>query len=221
MDKKYIALTFDDGPSIDATPALLELAEKYGVPLTFFVCGQSITVETVPILRRAFDMGCEICNHSTTHPAFTGLTHEQMVQEVEQTSALIEQHTGRRPQFFRPPFISVSEQVMQTVDMNFICGVGTEDWEPTCTAQRRFDDIMAQVRDGIIILMHDSADNTQTVEAVGRIIPALIADGYTLVTVSQLFAAKGVIPQRGVIYSIVPQEGAVYKEKWFVSEDKA
>lgn len=218
MNQKLAALTFDDGPSVDATPALLDIAQNYSVPLSFFVCGSSISEETSPILRRAFDMGCEICNHSFSHPPFVELTPEQMQGEVSSTTELVRSITGAEPVFFRPPFISVDEGVMQAVDMPFICGVGTEDWEPSCSAARRFDDIMGQVCDGIIILMHDMTGNMQTVEAVGRIIPELLSRGYSLVTVSQLFEAKGVQPRRGIVYSVVPQESVMYKEKWFVSE---
>ena len=219
MDKKYIALTFDDGPSLDATAELLDLLEKYSASASFFVCGQSINDDTAPIMRRAFDMGCEINNHSNTHPAFTSLTEKAMREEIEITSAMVERVTGQRPRFFRPPYISVDQRVMNTVDMPFICGIGTEDWEESCSDERRYNDIMAQVRDGIIVLLHDAAGNSKTVEAVSRIIPDLQAQGYEFVTVSELFRVKDVDPDaRRLIYSIVPQETFMYREKWFVSE---
>ncbi len=219
MSKKYIALTFDDGPSADITPALLDIIEKYSITASFFVCGQSVTGETAPIMRRAFDMGCEINNHSNTHPAYTELTEEQMKAETDITDDIVRRVIGICPRFFRPPFISVDERVMNTVSKPFICGIGTEDWDDSCTAERRFNDIMAQVCDGIIILMHDMTGNTANIEVVGRLIPELLSQGYTFVTVSQLFEIKGVVPEEHrAVYSIVPQEEMMYREKWFVSE---
>jgi len=220
MDKKYIALTFDDGPSADTTASILDILEKYSIPATFFVCAHSVSEQTAPVMRRAFDMGCEIANHSADHPAFTDLTPEEMRSQVETTSAVVEGITGVRPRFFRPPFISVDDVVMQTVDMPFICGIGTEDWSEECSAERRYTDIMAQVCDGAIILMHDFAGNAKTVEAVGRIVPTLLALGYSFVTVSDLFAVKGVNPEeKPYVYSVVPQSDVFYREKWYESYD--
>jgi len=220
MEKKCVALTFDDGPSADTTPAILELLEKYNAKASFFVCGHSITDQTAPIMRRAFDMGCEINNHSYTHPAFTELTEAQMLEEVDSTTAKVEQITGRKPRFFRPPFISVDKRVMKTVRMPFICGEGTQDWEPQCSADKRYNDIMAQVRDGIIILMHDFGGNEQTVEAVSRLIPDLQAQGFSFVTVSELFRIKGVEPDENrFVYSAADQKTVMYREKWYVGEE--
>lgn len=172
-------------------------------------------------MLRAFDMGCEINNHSNTHPPFTELSAEQMLEQVEETSALVEKYTGARPRFFRPPFISVNQHVLYTVPLPFICGIGTEDWEDSCSAERRYSDIMAQVEDGIIILMHDSAGNVKTVEAVSRIIPAMLSDGFEFVTVSQLFRIKGVDPmQPRYVYSAVPQKTVLYREQWFATENE-
>lgn len=221
MSKKYAALTFDDGPSADTTPMLLELMGKYSITASFFVCGQSINENTAPIMLRAVDMGCEINNHSNTHPPFTELSAEQMLEQVEKTAALVEKYTGARPHFFRPPFISVDQRVLETVELPFICGIGTEDWDESCSAERRYSDIMSQVKDGIIILMHDSAGNVKTVEAVSRIIPAMLSDGFEFVTVSELFRIKGVDPmQPRYVYSAVPQETMLYREQWFATENE-
>ena len=76
--KKYIALTFDDGPNTDTTPRVLEKLKKYGIPAAFFLVGDNITPESAEVSRAAFGHGCELCSHSRTHTAMTELTAEEI-----------------------------------------------------------------------------------------------------------------------------------------------
>ena len=69
--------------------------------------------------------------------------------------------------------------------------------------------MLAQAEDGAIILLHDGGRNTRTAEALKTIVPELQAQGYELVTVSELFHAKGVEPQEdGILYSRAEQDTA-------------
>lgn len=62
-----IALTFDDGPNLEMTPRVLDLLDEYGITAPFFLIDECITLETEPVARRAFEMGCELNNQSLTH----------------------------------------------------------------------------------------------------------------------------------------------------------
>ena len=202
-----VALSFDDGPNNDTTPEVLNILEEHHVPASFFVIGQNINESTAKQMTRAIALGCEIQNHSLTHTFMTQLSPEQIADEVRRTDELIEQYTGIRPWLFRPPYIDHNESMHQTIGHTFICGVGCLDWEAERSAQQRFDDLMSQVKDGDIILLHDFSGNVNTVEALKMIIPELKKRGYALVTVSQLYEMKGIKPaaHNGIIYSNVLQ----------------
>ena len=202
-----VALSFDDGPNNDTTPEVLNILEEHHVPASFFVIGQNINESTAKQMTRAVALGCEIQNHSLTHAFMTQLSPEQFADEVRKTDELIEQYTGTRPWLFRPPYIDHNDSMHQTTDHTFICGVGCLDWEAGRSAQQRFEDLMSQVKDGDIILLHDFSGNDNTIEALKMIIPELKMQGYTLVTVSQLFEMKGIKPEvhSGITYSNVLQ----------------
>lgn len=203
--KKHIALTFDDGPNTETTPQVLEKLEKYGIPASFFLVGDNITHESAEVSRAAFGQGCEICSHSRTHSAMPELTAEQIRAEIEFTDGKIREITGAAPRFFRPPYIAVNDVMLDNIDKIFIAGIGAEDWLDEVTAEMRAEKILAQAKNGSIILLHDMRGNSKTVAALDLIIPALQNDGYEFLTVSELFAAEGIEPKRGVIYSNVLQ----------------
>ncbi len=202
----YCALTFDDGPNTTTTVQMLDILERHGVTASFFLWGDFINDQTAPVVRRAFDMGCEICNHSRTHAHFTELTPSQMLEEITFTTKAIQDITGTAPKFFRPPYISVNDEVFSTVPLPMICGINALDWQPEITAQQRFDMIMEQIRPGALVLLHDLEGNYQTVEAVDRLIPALKEAGYEFLTVSGIFDAYGITPEpHKYLYSFVDQ----------------
>lgn len=199
--KKHIALTFDDGPNTVTTPQVLEKLKKYGIPASFFLIGNNITPESAEVSRAAFEYGCEICSHSRSHPSMPELTAEEIRAEIDFTDDRIVEITGAKPRFFRPPYIAVNDVMFDNIDKIFIAGIGAEDWLDEVTAQMRAEKILAQAKNGSIILLHDAAGNSQTVAALDLIIPALLNDGYEFLTVSGLFAAEGIEPQRGIVYS--------------------
>ena len=199
-DQKLVALTFDDGPTIGITDQVLDVLQENGVVASFFLIGQQITDETRYLVKRAHDMGCSIENHSKTHQSMPKLSRQEIVEEIQYTSGLIEEITGEKPAFFRPPFIDYDQKMYDLIDLGFICGYGCEDWLPSVTAQERIDRVLHDANPGFIILLHDMTDNTNTVEAIKTIIPELKKQGYEFVTVRDLFQKSGIKPQRNVIY---------------------
>lgn len=204
VNAKYLALSFDDGPNWQTTPMILDVLEKHKVPASFFVNGKFVNDNTAPIMKRAVSLGCEIENHSYNHYALNdGFSAEQIREEVESTSKLVKKYVGRSPQYFRPPYIAVNELMHQTIDLPFICGVGSDDWDASKNVDYRVRGIVDVVKDGDIILLHDFTGNDPTVTALDIIITNLKTKGYTFVTVSKLFEIKDVKPEphNSVIYT--------------------
>lgn len=205
MEKKYIALTFDDGPS-NVTNEILDILESNGIPGTFFLIGENIEnfSDASLIMNRQIAMGCELCNHSYTHSDMTTLDADVIVKEISDTTGLIKSIAGKTPAFFRPPFISVNDTMHDVIDLPFICGLDSKDWDGNTTSDDRISNILSGVEDGTIILMHDFTDNSKTVAALPRVVSELKSRGYEFVTLSKLFEIKGVNPdKRGFIWSVV------------------
>lgn len=207
---KYISLTFDDGPNLgdDSTMNdMLDILEKHGVTASFFLIGNKINENNIKVIKRAFEMGCDIENHSWTHPVMSDLSKEEIQKEYELCDKAIIKITGKKPEFFRPPFMAVSPLMHEVIETPFICGVGCQDWEADVSAEERFNKLMQARQDGVLYLLHVMEKNTATLEAVDRIIPILKEEGYTFVTVPQMFKIKNQAnPKKGQLWSIVNQK---------------
>ena len=207
MTGGLIALTFDDGPDPEITPQLLDVLEKYHVPASFFLIGERITAETVPILQRAVMLGCELDHHSYSHPYMTVLSPRQIEHEIFSATQRIILSTGQTPLFFRPPYFAVTEALFSQVNMPFIGGYGVRDYDANVSEAERYQGVMRLARDGRIILLHDFEGNAPTVAAVRRLVPDMLARGFRFVTVSELFRAKGITPRNTdrILYSYTGQ----------------
>lgn len=203
---KVVALTFDDGPNTTTTNEVLDVLEKHNVVASFFLIGNNINDESAKSVKRAYDLGCEINNHSKTHGYMDKMTAEEIKAEFEYVDEKVLEITGERTKFFRPPYIAVGDLMWENISVPFISGVGCNDWDNNVPVERRVAVIAKSVKDGSIILMHDAQGNSKTVEAIDKIIPALKEQGYKFTTVSGLFAAKGVTPVTKMIYSNATQE---------------
>ncbi|MDE7234285.1 MAG: polysaccharide deacetylase family protein, partial [Ruminiclostridium sp.] len=103
-ERKVIALTFDDGPNTTTTNEVLDVLEKYGIKASFFLIGNNIDDESAKAVKRAYDMGCEIGNHSRSHSYMDKLTAEEIAEEVTYVNEKVIEITGEAPTFFRPPY---------------------------------------------------------------------------------------------------------------------
>lgn len=203
---KYIALTFDDGPNATTTNEVIDKLEKYGIVASFFLIGNNIDDESAKAVKRAYDLGCEIDNHSRTHSNMTELSAEDIKAEYDYTDGKVYEITGEHTKFFRPPYIAVHQIMFDNIDAPFIAGIGANDWEDRVTAEMRARMILKQAKDGDIILLHDAEGNSMTVEALDTIIPELQKQGYKFVTVTELFKAKGITPDMEKVYTNVMQK---------------
>ena len=195
MNKKYCSLTFDDGPNLngdDTMNKMLDVLEKHGVVASFFLIANKITPENTKVIERAVKMGCDIENHTWSHPDMTKLTREQIIEEYNKCNEAIIKITGKKPVLFRPPFICVNDLMHEIIHVPFICGHGCEDWVPERTADERLKLMLENQTDGVMYLLHVLEGDKNTLETVDRAIPILKEQGFEFVTAPRLFELKSV-----------------------------
>jgi peptidoglycan/xylan/chitin deacetylase (PgdA/CDA1 family) len=203
-DKPMLALTFDDGPIGDYknsnSDRILNVLEKYGVHSTFFYVGNKINDSNKSEIERAFNLGCEIGNHTYTHSDLTKLSNDEILTEVHVTNNLLYEITGLNNFVVRPPFGSLNSTVKELINAPLITwSIDSGDWHGDYDSMTKI--IKEQARDGAIILMHETYDHTA--KAVEDLIPYFVEQGYQIVSVSELFAMKGVELQPGEVYSLI------------------
>lgn len=190
-EKKYVALTFDDGPSGRFTQALLEGLEERGVRATFFLCGYR--VEQFPRLAAQIaQQGHEIGLHGDSHRFFTQMSPQEICKDLTAAREKLLAATGCEPTLLRPPGGLYDLQRLKETscaDLPVILwSVDPRDW---CTDDRQAiaSAVIHGAKNGDIILLHDMSDST--VAAVFDIVDALRAQGYEFVTVSELARLSG------------------------------
>ena len=193
---KYIALTFDDGPNYN-TNKVLDILEENNVPATFFVLGNRIKGNE-NILKRMVSSKMEIGNHTFNHLLLTKYKEDKVKSEINDTSNLIFEVTGKYPTLFRPSYGSCNKMIRSIVDTPIIIwDIDTLDWKYH-NSRRISSRVINKVKDGDIVLMHDIY--SATANALEIIIPSLKSKGYTFVTVSDLFYYKNIPLEKGKVY---------------------
>lgn len=179
-----VALTFDDGPS-KYTTSLLDGLRKRGVRATFFLQGQCIEGKE-EVIKQMQEDGHLIGNHTFHHVQLTKLSDEQAKQEVVSTSNAIYEITGIYTSYIRPPFGEWKKGLDYNVTMiPVLWTIDSRDWY-TQNTPVIVNEVMKQVEDGDIILMHDCYKTS--VESALQIVDQLKEQGYELVTVDEMIA---------------------------------
>lgn len=182
-ETKKIALTFDDGPHPVYTEQMLDVLKAEQVPATFFLLGQNIEGQE-EIVKKIAEEGHLIGNHTFHHVQITGLSKEQACEEIEKTSCLIEELTGKGTEYVRPPFGTWNEGLESNLNLiPVMWTIDTLDWT-TQNVDSIVNHVMKNAGENDIILMHDSYEST--VQAVKRIITLLKAEGYEFVTIDEM-----------------------------------
>jgi len=189
VDGPYIAMTFDDGPSPETTPRLLDILKQRNIKATFFMIGQN--AERNPaIVKRILAEGHEIGNHSWTHPQLSKLSDDRVTEEINKTQNAIKDASGYTPVLMRPPYGAITARQKDWIEKQFglnviIWSVDPFDWKRPGASVIE-ERILAGARPGAIVLSHDI--HKQTVDAMPATLDALAAKGFKFVTVSQLIA---------------------------------
>ena len=196
-NKPMIALTFDDGPNKKTTTPILDILKEYDSVATFFILGNRVS-NNEELLKRMLEEGNEIGNHSYNHKELTKLSSEELREQIIDTQDAIIESTGFEPKLVRPTYGSYNDKLKSEIDMPLILwSIDTLDWKSR-DANKVADYVLANVKDGDIILMHDIHDSTA--EATQILVPKLIDMGFQLVTVSELYESKGESLESGKIY---------------------
>lgn len=188
--KKMVALTFDDGPG-PYTERLLDCLRKNNSRATFFMVGSNVSSRASTVKRMA-TLGCEMGNHSWSHPQLSKLSSSAISSQITRTSAAIKSASGKNPTVCRLPYGDGhnSSYVLNAIGLPSIYwSIDTRDWANTGNPQHTINAVLNNVKSGDIILMHDI--HASSVTAAQTIIPTLISRGYQLVTVSELAQYKG------------------------------
>lgn len=195
-NKPMVALTFDDGPS-EYTWQIVQALENAGGRATFFVVGNRVPTHQAA-LERILSIGNEIASHSFSHPSLVKLSQDQIRVQVQNTDAVLVNAVGITAALLRPPYGAINEQVAQTVGKPMILwSVDTQDWKSR-NKDKVIQHVKTHVQDGDIVLMHDLYESTA--EAVEVLAPWLVEQGYQLVTVSELYEARGIPLEPGQTY---------------------
>ena len=181
--EKYLAFTFDDGPHPVHTPVLLDGLKERGVPATFFLMGSCIPGNEA-LVKRMQEEGHLIGNHSYNHVRLTKAGSAAVCEAVDRTSGMIEDITGSRPQYMRPPYGDWNEELeCQSGMTTVLWSVDSLDWKLR-NQKRIVKKVLKEAEDGDIILMHDIFDTS--VSAALELIDILQREGYTFVTADEL-----------------------------------
>ena len=199
-NKPIVALSFDDGPSSN-TESILATLEKYGAHATFFMVGENIDMYPERV-KMVYESGCEVANHTVNHANLNKLSAEEIKKEISNNQDKLNKTLGlSRDYLVRPPYGNANDTVKANAGHPLInWSVDTLDWQ-----SRDPDAVMEIVkrdtRNGSIILMHDLYSSTA--EAVKKVVPWLVEQGYQICSVSEMFAAKGITLENGKVYNSV------------------
>jgi peptidoglycan/xylan/chitin deacetylase (PgdA/CDA1 family) len=192
-----VAITFDDGPSQEFTPSVLDILREYNVPATFFLVG--VHVERYPdIARRIAEEGHEIGNHTHRHITMPTASNKTLYEDVIKATRVITQTTGEYPKYIRPPrgvydarFRRLSHVLGQRI---VLWTISTRDWRYGTSTQTIIKRAVSQAKGGDIILFHDSGalirneggDRSATVRALPFVIEGLREKGLEIVPLGEL-----------------------------------
>ena len=181
---RTVCLTFDDGPNPVDTPRLLEVLSRHGVAAVFCLVGQQ-ALSHPEIVAAIVESGHTLGNHSMHHDDLSGWSKEDIEADLLATHAAIQSaQPGVDVPYFRAPFgrWGHSPAVASALGMRPLgWRLDVVDWEPP-GAEVLVGRLRAGIGAGAVVLLHDGGgDRSQTVEAVDRIVPELLREGWTFV----------------------------------------
>jgi len=189
-----LALTFDDGPNPAVTPHLLDLLDRYQARATFFLIGRY--VRACPgLAAESAARGHVLGNHTDTHPSLVWLSAGRIAEELNRCQEAIEQATGRRARWMRPPYGFRGPQLWSAVRQAGLEGVAMwsvtgRDWkmQPASRVVER----LRRVRAGDIVLLHDGdpraleGNRRHTLAALEACLPRWKDAGLEFVTLERI-----------------------------------
>nr|WP_284700629.1 polysaccharide deacetylase family protein [Thermoanaerobacterium sp. R66] len=183
---KRVAISFDASWGSDKTERLLQILKDKNVKATFFLTG--LWIDKYPeLVKKIYEEGHDVENHSNTHPHMTQLSDSEMANEIKACEEKLVKITGQKPYLFRPPYGDYNDRVIETAKS---LGYYTIQWDVDSLDWRGLDTeaiinrVLPNVKKGSIILFHNNGQFTP--EAIPYIIDKLKENGYQIVPISQL-----------------------------------
>ena len=206
---KRIAFTFDDGPS-ENTGMLLEGLSKLNAKASFFLLGSH--AEQYPeLVEQMYSDGHLIGNHTYSHINMRKSSKSEVLEELNKTDAVIEEITGEKPKFVRPPYGAFSGLTLENIDkIAVIWSMCPKDWEHEDDEEYICNYIVEHAHDGQIVLLHDP--RPATVPAVLKAMDILKEEGFEFVRADELLCRGGKKLSAGLGYRYCANDGIIY---WF------
>lgn len=182
--KKYVSLTFDDGPNPKTTNRLLDILKKHNVKVTFFNLWKN--AELYPdVVKRQAEEWHEIASHSWSHPSFLTLNAENIKKQISMTDEALKKAAWvNEIKLFRPPYWAQNQKTNDLVWKTIVMwDVDSMDWKNR-NVQKNLTQTLAQVKNGSIILYHDIHE--PSVDTIEPLIKALKERWYEFLTTGEL-----------------------------------
>ncbi len=190
VEKRIIALTFDDGPT-EFTPKFLDLLARHEQKGTFFCIGTQI-IKHPEIFQRIADEGHEVGNHTFTHSNATGfLSTFKMKREIIRNDRLMLKKAGIQTDLYRPPFGIINPNIARAISKTGKKSIGwsIRSFDTSISDEKKIlNGILPKIKPGSVILLHDTSDKSYRV--LEEILLFLERENYRSVTVSELFNFK-------------------------------
>ncbi|HEY0516283.1 MAG TPA: polysaccharide deacetylase family protein [Solirubrobacteraceae bacterium] len=180
------ALTFDDGPHAQGTPAVLELLARERIHATFFLVGEQIR-RNPSLPREIVHAGHQIGVHCDRHRNLLRLAPRQVRADLDRAHDAIATSTGREPHLYRPPYGVLNAAALRQARARswrtLLWSHWGRDWEPRATAASIAARVTDGAGDGAVLLLHDADDYSaegswrRTLDALPRVIDTMRARG--------------------------------------------
>lgn len=205
--KNTLSLTFDDGPHPYYTPQVLDLLKQHQCKATFFLVAEN-AMQHQGLVKRMVAEGHSIGIHHYTHTNSWFLSPLATKREIEQSSAVLEEVTGVKPSFYRPPYgrMNVFTHWFSRGYKIVLWSSIFEDWKKQ-DAQSLYRKLMTRMTSGEIFLLHDDGTNptadekapSSTIEALRKFIPEALGQGYKCVDLHEHLKGKSVEEQKRML----------------------
>ncbi len=187
--RNEVAITFDDGPSPDITPKVIEIFSKFQARATFFVTGLAAK-DNPGIVRNLLQAGHQIGNHSWSHKSMIFKSNEFIKKELLETDDLLENLAVNQPIHFRPPFMRImfltSYRLAKLGKLCFKASVSPKDFKAKSSIDI-YKIVMRKIKPGSIVVLHDGGRaGSATLKALPLILIELQNRGLKAVTVDEL-----------------------------------
>lgn len=193
-NKKYIAFTFDDGPS-KYTKELLKTLELNDSTATFFMLGNRMKYNE-EIVKEVYKSSSEVASHTYSHKNLNKLSKDDILKEINSTSIIFNKITNDNIKYIRPPYGNYNDTVKSTKFPIILWNIDPKDWLVK-DSTKVYNSVLKHACDGCIVLMHDLYPTT--IEAVKMLIPKLNSLGYEVVSISDLAKYKNYNLKNGEI----------------------